>query len=428
MSSRPLALSPRAGHDTGVKSRSFPLFPLYAFWALMTFEFDVFLSNTIGGPFYRLPMLLLPVLALGILSQGNKRAVYWPLIVFVLMHLGAAVFAENTGWARDGFKIMLYMLALFATSVCLLDSPAKVITVLKLYLLHFVWFGIQGIPSGLVKWHPTLGNEDSFGPLMVMAMPLAYFFALATSSRGWRWLARAAFFLSLLGLVASFARGAALTGGLVLLYILARSPRRIATLLGLLLVVILLLPVAGLFISVDEYIAEIKSSGDGDQGRLDVWGMAWTVFRHSPIYGVGAFNFGPTASQIIKPDATRTKGDDPAQLYTLWTHNAVMQILAEEGLIGILVWGTMLIGFLRRNARLRRSEARAQWAAHGGGTMDLKMVSLGLDGAMLGWLGCSIFYNQLYVHWFWSLVTISYVLATVVGRGAGAADEKATTR
>jgi hypothetical protein len=103
-----------------------------------------------------------------------------------------------------------------------------------------------------------------------------------------------------------------------------------------------------------------------------------------------------------------------------------MQILAEEGLIGIAVWLVMLVGFVRRNARLRRPEAQARWLARGGQAFDLRAVSLALDGAMLGWLGCSIFYNQLYVHWFWSLITMSYALTVIIDRASEGSGGKAS--
>jgi O-antigen ligase len=395
-------------------TKSFPLFPLYVFWVLVTWDLDQFLTAKTGIPFYRLPLLLLPILGVAIVSRGGKHVIHWPLVLFVAMHAVAGVFAENAGLARDALKTMLYMLVLFATTAALIDTPAKMFVIFKIYFWHFVWFGVQGIPSGLVSWHPLLANEDSYGPLMVMAMPIAFFFGLGTTSARWRWAARGTFLLAVLGLVVSFARGAAIGAGVVLLFIIARSPRPGRTLLGLLLAVLLLIPIAALVVPIDEYIAEIQSSAEGDETRMAIWGIAYTVFRYSPVYGVGAFNFGPVASQIVEPDPTRVKGADPAQIYMLWTHNAAMQILAEEGLIGIVLWILMVLAFFRWNARLRRPEATARWTALGGGAMDLRAVSLGLQGAMVGWLVCSVFYNQIYLHWFWSLLTLSYTLTLVV--------------
>ncbi len=408
------------------RSETFPLVIVYAFWVLTIFELDLFLAATIGGPFYRIPLFLAPVLGLCILSRGDKRILYWPLILFVLMHLGASLLAENAGFSRDAFKFMVYMLVLVAGSVSFLDSPSKLIVILKLYLLSFAWYGIQGMPSGRVVWHFLLANEDSYGPLMVLSMPFAYFFALATSSRRWRLLAGGVFVLSILGVVASFAKGAFLAAGAVLLYILLRSPQKGRTLAGLMLGAIVLLPVAALILPLDAYIEEMKTLSQGDEARTTLWQLAWNVFRESPLWGVGASNFGVVAARITSFDAVRAVKSDPAQLYGIAVHNPHMQILAEEGIIGITLWIGMIAGFFRWNRRLRTGDASALWRKRGGEDLDVQMIARALEGAMVGYLATSVFYNQLYIHWFWSIVTIAYVLSGLTSPAEGQARSEAS--
>lgn len=395
--------------------RPFSLFLVQVFWVLMVYELDIFLSAIVGGPFYRTPLVLAPLLALLVLfNKNDKRVLYWPLVIFVLLHLGASVFAENRGFSLDGFKFMAYMVILFASSVCFLDSPPKLIGVLKLYLIGFAWMGVQGIPSGRISWHPLLGNEDSFGPLMVMAMAFSYFFATATVSRTWRWIARGVFLLSILGLMCSFARGAALSGALVIGYIIMYSPHKLRMLAGMLVAGIVVAGVASTMISLDAYIEEIRSSAEGDEGRMTVWRLAWRVFLESPIYGVGAGNFGVIASMVADQSMIAGFRSTPENLYMLWVHNATLQILAEEGVIGVTVWIVMIAGFFLRMRRIQSKDAMIKWKSLGGEGLDLRAIARGLEGAMIGFLATSIFYNQLYVHWFWSLITIGYVLAGIV--------------
>jgi O-antigen ligase len=397
-------------HDAETTATGLPLFLLYALWMLTIFEFEWFVSQTVGGPFYRIPTLLAPVLALLTVARGTRRALYWPMLLFVTMHLGASIFAENAGFARDGLRFLLFMVLLLASSVTFLDTPHKAIVVLKLYLLSFVWYGVQGIPGGRVFWHPLMNNEDSYGPLMVLGMAFAYFFGMAVSSRGWKWCARIVFLVALLGVVASLARGASLAAGLVLGYILLRSPHKLRTIGGVILAAIVFLPIAAMLLPLDAYLAELQSVSEGDDVRTTLWMLAWNVFKESPIVGVGAGNFGVIASMVTPFDESRNVGSDPGQLYYWAVHNPHVQIMAEEGLVGLALWFTMIVTFFRRNARLRRNEAGAQWAARGGGGVELRTVSIGLEGAMVGYLGCSFFYNQLYIHWFWSLLTLVFVL------------------
>jgi hypothetical protein len=395
----------------GLGSQSISVFLVLVFWVLVVFEVDWFLTKRIGGPFFRIPMLLAPVLGLMVLLRGDRRMIYWPMILFVGLHVAASLLAENAGNSRDALKFMLYMVLLFASSVSFLDSPPKMIVVLKLYLLGFAWFGLQGLTSGLVFWHPLLANEDSYGPLMVVSMAFSYFFALATSSPLWRWIARGMFLVSVVGVVMSFARGAALAAAVVLLQILVRSPQRAKIMTGLVLATIALLPMTGLLLSVDAYIQELASISEGDKSRTTGWRVARMVFEESPVYGVGALNFGVVASRITPIDLARLMGKgDVAQLWSHTVHNPHFQILAEEGLIGIALWIGMIVSFFRWNRRLRTRDASALWNGREGDDLDLDMIARGLEGSMVGFLATSIFYNQLYVHWFWSLLTISYVL------------------
>jgi O-antigen ligase len=401
------------------KSRPFSLFLVQGFWFLIVFEFDNFLLAIVGGPFYRIPLVLASLLALLVFSNKNdKRVLYWPMMIFLLLHLGALLLAENRGLPLSGLKFMAYMVILLSASVCFLDSPPKMIGILKLYLIGFAWMGVQGIPSGLISWHPLLSNEDSYGPLMVMSMAFSYFFSIATVSRAWRWIARGVFLLSILGLMCSFARGAGLAGALVIGYIMMYSPHKLRMLAGMLLAGIVVGGVASTMIPLDAYIEEMKSSAEGDSGRMTVWGLAWRVFLESPIYGVGSGNFGVIASMIADQSMVAGFVNSPANLYMLWVHNATLQILAEEGVIGVTVWIVMIAGFFWRMQRIQSKDAIIKWNSLGGEGLDLRAIARGLEGAMIGFLATSIFYNQLYIHWFWSLITIGYVLAGIVSPAA----------
>jgi O-antigen ligase len=399
--------------------RPVTLYLLYVFWVLMIFEPDWFLTAKVGGEFYRIPTLLAPAIGLTILQRGDRRALYWPLVVFVLMHLAASALAENAGLPRNSLRFMVYMLLLFAASMSLLDSPSKVVVVLKLYLLSFAWYGLQGMPQGLVAWHPLLANEDSYGPLMCLSLAFSHFFASATRSRRWQWFGRVMVPLSILGVALSFARGAALAAAAVLLHIVIRSPRKAATLGGLALAALLLLPAVALMIPLDAYIEEMKTISEGkDEGtgraRWVLWKLALDVFAQSPLYGVGANNFGVVASRIATPEQLAGAWDDPAQLYMIALHNPHVQILAEEGLIGFALWASMIVGFFRRTQHLQTQQSIARWAQRGGEALNLRAIAWGLEGTMLAFLANSVFYNQLYIHWFWSLLTIASVLAALV--------------
>jgi len=393
----------------GVKSTELLL--TFVLWFLLVYEVDWFIYVRSGIPVQRIPTLLAPMIGLVILMRGgDKRAIHWPLLLFTGMHFVASLIAENAGLSRTPFKFMVYVVLLFAATVSYLDTAPKMITLLKLYLVGFIWFGLQGISDGQVNWHPLLANTDSYGPLMVISMPFSYFFALATTSTRWKWIARGTFLLSILGVVVSFARGAVLAAAVVLLYILWRSPHRTKAFTVLMLSGIVLLPAASLLIPVDAFVTEVASSTQGDDVRMTLWKLAIRVFNTSPLFGVGAGNYGVVAARILTPDEASSMW---GHMYFRPPHMPHLQILAEEGLIGIVLWISMIVAFYRWNSRLHRKDTSAIWASSGGKELDLPLIARGLEGAMLGFLGTSIFYNQLYIHWFWSLLIISFVLSLV---------------
>ena len=377
-------------------------------WILLVFEVDQFLAAVTGAPFNRLPTLLAPVLLGFTLFRYKRNTVSWPIVLFLLMHLSASIFAENAGLSRNGFKYMFYVTLLGVSTATLINVPAKLDYILKVYLLSFAWFGLFGdFSGGKVWWHQLLGNEDSFGPLMVMAMPIGFFFAQSTRVPLWRRIGRLVFGLGILGLVVSFARGAAVAGAAVLLYILVFSPNKTRTFVSLMVAAIILIPLVAYFVPLDAYLKEVGTSSGGDPVRAHLWGLAVRVWKTSPWVGVGVNNFGVIGELIATPE------DDAmvwGSIYFRAVHSTGFQILAEEGLVGIGLWLTMIVGFFWRTRQLCRKEAVTAWRALGGAEFELVHLTRGLEGAMLGFLLTSIFYNQLYIHWFWSLLTLAFVL------------------
>jgi O-antigen ligase len=397
-----------------------PFIAVAIFAVILIWDIDVFLYSMTGAPFYRVPLLIAAFLAVRVSMAWQKQAVHWPLVVFTVMHVFASVFAENSGMARSPAKFLLYVCLFFAGTVIYADSARKATTLLQILLLSTIWFGVQGLGNGRVNWHPLMSNEDSYGPLMVIMLPLAYFYSVATESARWRWISRLAFLIALAGAVISFAKGAALAAGLVLLYMLFRSPRRGRFIGMLALAVAAALTIAtfatfteagtGLIkgFSIDRYLAELGSSKEGDDTRTGLWMAAVTVFRYSPLFGVGAGNFGVVANVVAYEEVRKL---DIPGVYMITVHNPHFQILAEEGLIGMVCWFLILWSIHRWIRQIRAPGAQEEWQRRGGGPLNLRLVSYGLEGMLLAFLGTSIFYNQLYIHWIWSLMTISFLFA-----------------
>ena len=197
------------------------------------------------------------------------------------------------------------------------------------------------------------------------------------------------------------------------------SPRRLATLTYMVLAGMVLLFLAAALFPLDRYFERMKTTisegteaGNGQQ-RWILWQMGAEVFLQSPLWGVGAGNFGVVASEIIPNDPSRPQFADVRKVYSFSLHNDYMEILCEEGIIGISLWIGMIAGFFRRINQLRTEDAMIWWSRRGDEGVDLRMIANGLEVAMVGYLISSVFYANVYIYWFWSLITIAYVLERV---------------
>jgi O-antigen ligase len=415
-------------------------------WVLVLFEPEWWLASFGAGPLKYIPTILLPVCMLVALVKADRRAFYWPMGFFLLIHTVALPFVTNRGYAMPLFKTVLLYYVVLVLSAATIDSIQKLLPIVSMFLLQFVWWGLHGLPHGAVGWHSLLSNEDAFGPMMVIGVAYASFIALGARSKGARLGAMLTAGLSGVGIVASIARGAAMAAALVVAVVWVRSPRKVAMFAGALLVVATMVIASYVFFPDGEFWSEMGSiavdigdmTGDADDGeecvraaskracgsstdRWDLWHAGWRVFLRLPVFGAGPGNFGSYASENLQWGEGRRFYEDPAHLYGRSLHNIHVQVLAEQGLIGVVVFLSILIDFVRRNRRLRTRAAMDRWEEATQGQSDIQSISLGLEAAMIGFLASGLFYDQLYTSSFYSLVMLNFLLSSVMARHAAAA-------
>lgn len=395
---------------------------MLAVWVLLLFEPEWFLS-AFGGGFIlkKIPTLLLPVLIVCSLTRWRRQALYLPLWLFVGMHIIHWPFVENRGLLMHGVEQLRMFFMTFIGSVCIIRSPEHTYRLLVLFLVHFLWFGVQGAASGEVSWHSMISNPDSYGPLMGIGLGYCYYFAQSTNDNRMRWIAYLTSALCVIGVISSFARGAVLSAVLVLGMVWLRSPRKLATLaVGLAAGIIGFASISVIHPN-NAFWDEMATVSEGNKGgtgleRWVMWNIAIDVFKDRPFFGAGPNNVGAVAYKIVPYDQSRGQYQDPIQLYNKKLHNIFLQVLSEFGLIGTSFWLWMVVDFFVRLRRLRRPSSVAywRWATHG--RLDVGALSLGLECAMIGYMANGFFYNQIYIHWFWTLILLAYLLTINTGR------------
>ncbi len=403
---------------------------VYLAWAHVLLDPHRWLGSVGPSVFHRTETLVLGTLLLVILLKPGRYLKEWRRIVpFALLMVVACVsmpFAANNGLARIGIKALLLYFALGIVTLAEVRSPRHMIPILALLCLQYGWWFLHGGLHGAVPWHPILGNEDSFGPLMVMGFAWTLHYGLAarrgTNER------RAAFLLavaSVVGLAASFTRGATLAAGLVAVLIWLRSDRKGAVALAIAAGVITLTVAADTFFAEGAFWAEIQSSFDEGfdhgtgQDRWILWMTAVDVFKHRPVVGVGLNNFGIYAFENLDIEMLAGwYGQTPGAMWGRSTHSIYFQILSETGLVGTFAVLWMMVSFFRNHSHLRSKRIEARWSRDTAGRLKLRPITYGLDAAMLAYLATGFFYDQfISVHWLFTLYITSQLLYHVAARG-----------
>lgn len=396
-------------------------------WVLLLLEPQTWIAAYGPEVLHKLPTVLFALLTVQLLVSPPRTEFYVPLLAIVVLTAAMTPFTYNIGYAIEPLKklILLYLLAVGTARFVTTPRQGTFVVVLAM-LGQYLWFGLQGLRTGAVWWHSMLANEDAFGPLMVVGIATCLYIGLASRGR-MRLIGLTGSAICVLGLVSSFARGATLAAGLVMMIVWLRSPRKgVMTALfigmfGVLLVATLVIfrntsredSKTGFWNEMMTIQEDVDGAGTGGD-RYALWDAARRVFYSHPLLGVGAENFGPAAAELLK--VGQVKGmyaDNPGMLYERKLHNAFFQALCEYGIIGSAIWLWLIGHFLWTNARLRSPPFVAAWQALGG-TLDLRHVALGLEAGFVGFCGCAWFYNLLFEPWLFTLLILNMLLYRIV--------------
>ena len=188
------------------------------------------------------------------------------------------------------------------------------------------------------------GDPNGLAASLVAAVVLAGALA-ASSQRRWARVASVAAIPPLVaGLVASQSRGggiAAVLTVLVAFVVFERGRVHVAAF------TLLVVGVAIMWLSTTPGAwHRLTNFNAGGAGRTTLWTAAWRASKDHPVAGVGLNNF-----RTVAPDYAR----EPGQLQEVhilaeqprYVHNTYLQLLAENGVIGLLLFLGFVLGCLR---------------------------------------------------------------------------------
>jgi putative inorganic carbon (hco3(-)) transporter len=260
------------------------------------------------------------------------------------------------------------------------------------------------------------GDPNFFGQLMLL--PVAFGLQRLAAARSLRGRVLAIVIVGLCGatVLLTYSRGAliALIVILVIWLWTTPTPRARAVILvcgiGALLVGSLVLPSAyrERFSQVQSVVPGLGSrpgttSDDALRGRESALIVGWRMFADHPLVGVGAGNFQSRYLEYAASVGLYRSGE------ALAPHSLVTQVASETGLVGVVVFGSIVAGAY---AGLRRSR-QALLAMDQ--TEDARLIAA-IRNALTGYLVASLFLHAAYPQTLWLLLALAWATPQCVRR------------
>jgi O-antigen ligase len=263
---------------------------------------------------------------------------------------------------------------------------------------------VRGAVGGMFQ------NSNDLALNMVAILPLALAFVFRRVSLVRRVIALACAGLMFMTIVASQSRSGSLGLGAALIVMAVLTLRRKPGLVAAgVIVAILALPMLP-----DSYWTRLSSITNAEKdatgsrtARSILLRESWNAFLDRPLTGVGAGQF---------------KNYEPDGRVEAWheTHNAILQVAAELGLLGLLIFLFLLYRALyapvqtrhllkRFGPGRRRGSATSPDSLPPGEQEFLAAHAAAMSAALVGWFVCSLFASVAY-HW-----TLYYLMALAIG-------------
>ena len=336
----------------------------------------------------------------------------WPAKIMAALGAVAclsAVFGISLGGSAsyilsDYSKVLIYALLLVAAArgardVALIVWGYVVSTGILVYMALYVFELQRGYGAVVARLNDMYSYDaNDLGCVLLVGLPLTL---LALQSVGK--VGRIFCVLVLYGVGAAIARSGsrgALVGLVVVGLLLAITLRQISVgrRIGFVAVIALALVVTAPPGYWDQMRTILQPTQDYNwtarDGRKQVAKRGFDYMMQYPVFGLGINNFG-RAEGTISVKATRHVEGQPGVRWTA-AHNSYVQVGAELGITGLLLWVALIVGGIRSLLRLRR-RLPERWRS---GTPEQRYVhaaTLYIPLALVGFAVSSAFVSFAYV-------------------------------
>jgi O-antigen ligase len=143
----------------------------------------------------------------------------------------------------------------------------------------------------------------------------------------------------------------------------------------------------------------------GGTGREDIWKVGWRMVEAEPVRGIGAGNFPNTSVHYLLEPGVIARSDFIVDTPKV-AHNMYLEVLAENGVIGLALFLTILGFSLTCCLRAVREFRDA-------GDRELEIVARALFVALVGLLAANFFGSHMFSKQLWLLLSLAPALLAI---------------
>jgi O-antigen ligase len=363
------------------------------------------------------------IAAAGLVLQGGKvrfPAPVWLYALFVLWAFVASLSSQYADIASAQVIERLKLLVIMIIIVNALQTQGQLRFYLLVFLACYMVYPARGTLQGYAMgynlfgravWNYIYSNSNDLATLSLLALGIALAIASSWPSRtAARIAAGVSAIVLLVVILLTQSRGAFL--GLVagmgpaFLGLGLRRPGRMLLYAGVAAVVIGLSVPAAVWerlsgitmLTSTSTIALADPEGSAEQ-RFAIMKTAWQIFRDHPVFGVGLGAY-PEANAIYAPHLGRRD-----------THNTFLNLAAELGLPGLVIWCALVWSVLGYAYRTRKLAAAG----------DLATQQAWLERALWAYLVASLFGTYAKLSFPYMMLAVLWCSANLLATSSGGA-------
>ena len=298
-----------------------------------------------------------------------------PLLFFILSTGISMLFAQNRVYALLGFIQFIELVSVFYIINVLVRNQRLIKRIAILYLVIVVGQGCLSVYQFFVQGNPRPGGDTGIGLHFGMAC-LAFVIMMLYSSIHKKIVYGILGAFTGFGLLLTLTRTTwlALAGALTCLTIHHIRKQQMAMFTYAILLILLvsifmpihILPqsVSGRMVSLSILIVKRDIASDSTWtvlSRYMMWRIAWNIFLDNPIYGIGPKGFS-FAMPVYNPGFDIhgiIKRSEESKIAS--PHNQYFEILADQGIIGILALLLLIIVSVRTAYKVQKNATTKFW-------------------------------------------------------------------